>query len=104
MATTSRKGQKAKPWTDAEEKRLIANVEKHVLCLSKAFKTTSQEIGRSESACAGHWYQRTSLKCGKTLFMTVSGKHVAVNRKNSKGQPLTLPLYKRLLKVLGLSY
>jgi len=36
--------------------------------------------------------------------MTVSGKHVAVNRKNSKGQPLTLPLYKRLLKVLGLSY
>lgn len=100
----SRKGQKPNPWTAQEEERLIANVEKHVLCLTKAFEITSKEIGRTPAAVSGHWYQRTSINCGRTLFMTASGKSVAVNRKNSKGIPLKLSLYKRLLSILGLSY
>ena len=91
MAKSKRKGKKLKPWTSQEEDRLIANVEKHVLCLQKAFEQTSKEIQRSPKAVAGHWYNRTS-------------KHVAVNRKNSKGQPLKLSLYKRLLNILHLSY
>lgn len=104
MAKSKRKGKKLKPWTSQEEDRLIANVEKHVLCLQKAFEQTSKEIQRSPKAVAGHWYNRTSKTSGRTLFMTVSGKHVAVNRKNSKGQPLKLSLYKRLLNILHLSY
>ena len=100
----SRKGQKVNKWSQADEDRLIKNVEKHVLCLQKAFNATSKEIQRSPKAIAAHWYQKTSQSCGKTIFMTVSGKHVAVNRKNSKGQPLQLPLYKRLLSILGLKY
>ncbi len=92
------------PWTQNDEDILIKNVEKHVLCLTKAFNATSKEIQRSPKAVAAHWYSRTSMQCGKTLFMTVSGKHVAVNRKNSKGQPLKLPIYKRLLAILGLNY
>ena len=92
------------PWTQNDEDILIKNVEKHVLCLTKAFEVTSKEIQRSPKAVAAHWYQRTSQNCGKTLFMTVSGKHVAVNRKNSKGQPLKLPIYKKLLAILGLNY
>lgn len=92
------------PWTQNDEDILIKNVEKHVLCLTKAFEATSKEIQRSPKAVAAHWYSRTSIQCGKTLFMTVSGKHVAVNRKNSKGQPLKLPIYKRLLAILGLNY
>lgn len=92
------------PWTQNDEDILIKNVEKHVLCLTKAFEVTSKEIQRSPKAVAAHWYSRTSMQCGKTLFMTVSGKHVAVNRKNSKGQPLKLPIYKRLLAILGLNY
>lgn len=100
----SRKGQKIKPWSDKEEQRLLANVEKHVLCLTRAFEITSKEIQRTPRAVAGHWYQRTSIKSGRTLFITASGKHVAVNRKNSKGVPLKLPLYKKLLSLLGLSY
>lgn len=104
MAKTSRKGIKPIPWTELEEKRLIANVEKHVLCLTKAFELTSKETLRTPGAVSAHWYAKTSMNCGKTLFLTASGKHVAINRKNSKGQPLTTPLYKRLLKLLGLPF
>ena len=100
----SRKGKKVNKWTQADEDRLIKNVEKHVLCLARAFEQTSKEIQRSPKAISAHWYQKTSQSCGKTLFMTVSGKHVAVNRKNSKGKPIQLPLYKRLLSILGLKY
>lgn len=81
---------KMKKWSQADEDRLIKNVEKHVLCLAKAFRQTSLELQRSPKAVAVHWYKYTSRKCGRTLFMTVSGSHVAVNRKNSKGQPLKL--------------
>lgn len=102
--TNSRKGKKIVRWSVSDEIRLIKNVEKHVLCLQKAFNVTSKELQRSPKAVAAHWYSRTSKQCGKTLFMTVSGKHVAVNRKNSKGQPLKLSLYKRVLALLGLNY
>lgn len=100
----SRKGKKVNKWTQADEDRLIKNVEKHVLCLTKAFEVTSKEIQRSPKAISAHWYQKTSKQCGRTLFATVSGKHVAVNRKNSNGQPLKLSLYKRILSILGLKY
>ena len=92
------------PWTQNDEDILIKNVEKHVLCLTKAFEATSKEIQRSPKAVAAHWYSRTSIQCGKTLFLTASGRHVAINRKNSKGQPLKLPIYKKLLAILGLNY
>jgi hypothetical protein len=97
-------GQKTKRWTAQDEYKLIKNVEKHVLCLTKAFEATSKEIQRSPKAVQAHWYMKTSKYCGRTLFMTVSGKHVAVNRKNAKGQPIRVPIYKRLLSILGLSY
>ena len=32
------------PWTQNDEEVLIRNVEKHVLCLTKAFEVTSKEI------------------------------------------------------------
>lgn len=100
----SRKGVKRNPWTSKEEDRLIANVEKHVLCLTKAFEITSKEIQRSPKAVAARWYQRTSIQSGRTLFATISGKHVAVNRKNGKGQPLKLSMYKKILSFLGFKY
>lgn len=103
MAKYSRKGKKLNKWSQADEDILIKNVEKHVLCLQKAFAVTSKEIQRSPKAISAHWYQRTSKNCGKTLFMTVSGKHVAINRRMGKGQPLKNSLYKRILSFLGLS-
>lgn len=106
MASKSVKGtkKKAPKWPKAHEAILLRNVEKHVLCLRRAFEITAEEVHRSTQAVAAHWYQSTSKKCGRALFMTVSGSHMAVNRKNSKGQPIKLPLYKKLLVVLGLHY
>lgn len=104
MAKVSRKGQKAKPWTQSDEDRLIENVKNNVTNLSKAFKLTSKEIQRTPGACAGHWYANTSIKSGHCLFMTISGQHIAINRKNGKGKKSTLPLFKRVLVLFKLSY
>lgn len=103
MANNSNK-KKAVRWSQADEDMLIKNVEKHVLCLKKAFEKTSLELQRSPKAVATHWYNKTSKNCGRTLFMTVSSSHVAVNRKNSKGTPLRATLYRRLLSILRLRY
>lgn len=104
MSNSSNKCKKAPKWSQRDEDRLIANIEKHVLCLRRAFEITSKEVQRSPKAVAAHWYQKTSKNCGRTLFATVSGRHIAVNRKNSKGQPLKVSLYKRVLALLGLKY
>lgn len=100
----SRKGQKPIPWTSHEEDRLIKNVRNNVTNLTRAFKVTSNEIQRTPGAISAHWYARTSKDSKHTLFLTCSGKHVAVNRKNGKGQPLKLPLYKKILAIFGLQY
>lgn len=102
MATKKQK--KLIPWTEAEEERLIKNVKNHVTCLKKAFYQTSKEIQRTPGAISAHWYASTSVKSGHCIFVTISGKHIAVNRKNGKGNKSTLPLYKKVLALLGLSY
>ena len=99
----SRKGQKPIPWTANDESRLIANVRNNVTNLNKAFEQTSKEIQRSPRAVAAHWYTHTSRDKTQVLFITISGKHVAFNRKNGKGQPSTLPLYKKVLAFFGVS-
>lgn len=100
----SRKGQKAMPWTQQDEDRLIENVKNNVTNLSKAFKLTSKEIQRTPLACSAHWYANTSIKSGHCLFMTVSGQHIAINRKNGKGKKSSLPLFKKVLALFKLSY
>jgi hypothetical protein len=97
------KNKKVKRWSQAEEDILIKNVEKNVLCLHKAFEQTALEIQRSPGAVAARWYQYTSKNCG-TKFATISGRHVASNRKNSKGKPLKLSIFKKILSLLGLKY
>ena len=98
------KGTKIKKWTQAEEDVLIANIKKSPTNLRKAFKQTSLEIQRSEKAITAHWYTKTSKDNTHVLFLTVSGKHVAFNRKNGKGQKSSLPLYKKILAFFGVSY
>ena len=98
-----KKKQKAARWTAADEEVLINNVRENVTNLAKAFRQTSKELQRSTLACSAHWYANTSIKSGHCLFVTLSGKHVSVNRKNGKGKPSSMPLYKRVLRVLGLS-
>jgi hypothetical protein len=98
-----RKG-KRKPWTANDEERLIKNVQKHVLCLKKAFEKTSKEINRSPKAVAAHWYTHTSRDQKHVLFLTMSGQHVAFNRKNSKGQASNMSLFKKVLSFFGVAY
>jgi hypothetical protein len=97
------KGKTRKPWTANDEERLLKNVQKHVLCLKKAFEQTSKEINRSPKAVAAHWYTHTSRDQKHVLFLTMSGRHVAFNRKNSKGQASTMPLFKKVLAFFGVS-
>ena len=99
----SRKGKKLIPWTANDEERLLKNVQKHVLCLKKAFEQTSKEINRSPKAVAAHWYTHTSRDQKHVLFLTMSGKHVAFNRKNSKGQTSTMPLFRKVLAFFGVT-
>jgi hypothetical protein len=97
------KGKTRKRWTATDEERLLKNVQKHVLCLKKAFEQTSKEINRSPKAVAAHWYTHTSRDQKHVLFLTMSGRHVAFNRKNSKGQASTMPLFKKVLAFFGVS-
>lgn len=92
------------PWTQDEEDILIKNVRNNVTNLRKAFYQTSLEIQRSEKAITGHWYQHTSKQGDHCLFLTVSGQHVAINRKNGKGQPTTLSFFQKVLAIFGLKY
>ena len=93
---------KQRRWTQADEDILISNVEKHVLCLQKAFNNAAKVIHRSPKAVAAHWYQKTSRNSGRTLFATVSGRHVAVNRKNGSGEPLKKGIFMKILSLLKL--
>lgn len=96
--------QKHPKWTSSEEDVLIKNVKNNVTNLSKAFRQTSVETQRTKAAVMAHWYANTSIKSGHCLFMTISGKHIAINRKNGKGKSSSLPLYKKILSLLGLTY
>lgn len=90
------------PWTLQEEERMLANIESSITNLSKAFEKTSKEINRTPSAVAGHWYSHVSRDTNHVLFLTVSGKHVAINRKNGKGNPSKLSVFQRILAILGM--
>lgn len=101
MARTDRKFR----WSQAEEEILIRNVEKHVLCLNKAFEITAKELQRTPGAVANHWYSKTSVKGDKTLFGLVSGTYLVVNRKNakeSKADVMPIGVFRKILKLLGL--
>lgn len=70
-------------WTEAEINILKSNVEKNFGNLSKAFKLTSQQTGRSYDAVLNYWYRnRNTNKLGITFF-ACSTKKVITNRKNA---------------------
>ena len=99
----AKKARSMKRWTNEEDERLIKNVRNYPTNLKHAFMLTSKEIQRTPGAVASRWYLYVS-KSGATPFLTMSGKHIAANRKNGKGVPTKLSLYKRVLALLGLSY
>lgn len=70
-------------WTEAEINILKSNVEKNFGNLSKAFKLTSQQTGRSYHAVQIYWYRNRDTNKLGTTFFACSTKRVVTNRKNT---------------------
>jgi len=90
-------------WTAEEESKLFAQIKAFPQNLSKCFLLVAEDIGRSPSAVQAHWYTVTSKKPQYVGFVTVSGKHKSVNRKNGMGERSTEGIFKRILRLLGIT-
>lgn len=88
-------------WSNEEEQVLIDQVRHYPNNLSRAFKVTGEEIGKSEDAVRNQWYNHT--RHSETIFMTVGAKNMNINSKNSSTtQPIQLSIWRRILRLLGL--
>jgi len=90
-------------WSNSEDERLIRQVKAFPQNLSKCFLIVSEEIGRTETAVAAHWYQKLSKSerlQKEPLFFTASPKSVSKNRKNSMGVESSPSIWRRLITVL----
>ena len=78
-------------WSNEEKQVLIDQVRQYPNNLSRAFKATGEEIGKSEDTVRSQWYNHT--RHSETIFMTVGAKNMNINSKNSSTtQPVQLPI------------
>ena len=93
---------KNKRWTSAEDTQVVDQVRKSPTNLKHAFKEAARVTGRSETACSNRWYTVLSKDKANACFITISGKHKSLNRKNGKGTACNQSLFTRVLKLLGI--
>lgn len=93
---------KRKRWTSTEDTQVVDQVRKSPTNLKQAFKEAARVTGRSELACSNRWYTVLSKDNNNACFITVSGQHKSLNRKNSSGTSCTNNLFTRVLKLLGI--
>lgn len=68
-------------WSNEEEQVLIDQVRQNPGNLSRAFRATSNELGKSYYAVKMQWYNRT--RHSETIFMTVGANNtISTNQKN----------------------
>ena len=91
-----------KRWTTTEDSIVVEQVRKSPTNLKQAFKEAARVTGRSVPACSQRWYTVLSKDKSNACFITVSGQHKSLNRKNSKGTSCTNNLFTRVLKLLGI--
>ena len=91
-----------KRWTTTEDSIVVEQVRKSPTNLKQAFKEAARVTGRSASACSQRWYTVLSKDKSNACFITVSGQHKSLNRKNSTGTSCTNNLFTRVLKLLGI--
>lgn len=103
MAKSQKNKKSMKRWSAGEDDRLLENIRNNPTNLKHAFQITSVEVQRTPAACATRWYNTVS-KGPYTAYIKASGKHIIVNRSFGTGKPLKLPLFKRILAILGLQY
>ena len=88
-------------WTNEEEQVLIDQVRINPSNLSRAFRNASNITGRSPHSCEQRWY--TKVRHSETVFMTIGARNMSVNSKvNNNPQPVSVPIWRRILKLLGL--
>ena len=88
-------------WTNEEEQVLIDQVRQNPDNLARAFRATSEIIGRNPHSIEQRWY--TKVRYSETVFMTIGANAMSVNSKNSDNtQPVSVPIWRRLLNLLGL--
>ena len=93
---------KNKRWTSTEDTQVVDQVKKSPTNLKQAFKEAARVTGRSETACSNRWYTVLSKDKANACFITISGKHKSLNRKNGKGTACNKSLFTRVLKLLGI--
>ena len=91
-----------KRWSAAEDSIVVDQVRKSPTNLTQAFKEAARVTGRSELACSNRWYTVLSKDKNNACFITVSGQHKSINRKNGTGTSCTNNLFIRVLKLLGI--
>ena len=93
---------KGKKWTSTEDTQVVDQVRKSPTNLKHAFKEAARVTGRSEIACSNRWYTVLSKDKSNACFITVSGKHKSLNRKNGQGTACNKSLFTKVLKLLGI--
>lgn len=91
-----------KRWTTTEDSIVVEQVRKSPTNLKQAFKEAARVTGRSVLACSQRWYTVLSKDKNNACFITVSGQHKSLNRKNGTGTSCTNNLFTRVLKLLGI--
>ena len=95
MTTTKRR------WTNEEEQVLIDQVRQNPSNLARAFRATSDIIGRSPHCVEQRWYGK--VRHSETVFINICARNMSVNSKNSDNtQPVSVPIWRRILRLLGL--
>ena len=89
-----------KRWTLAEDERLVRQVKAFPQNLHKSFLMVAEELGRTESAVAGRWYQHVSKNPANVCFFTASPRYVSKNRKNGEGVETNNSIWRRLMNII----
>ena len=91
-----------KRWTAQEDMIVVSEVKNSPTNLKAAFEKASKMTGRSKNACMCRWYIVLSKDKANACFVTISGKHQALNRKNGDGVKCSTSIFTRVLKILGI--
>ena len=93
-------------WTNKEEQVLISQVRQSPNNLARAFRATSEIIERNPHCVEQHWYLKT--RHSGTIFMTIgsntknSNSKVVRENTTDNTKSVQLPVWRRILKLLGL--
>ena len=87
-------------WSTEEDQRLLRQVRAFPQNLHKCFIIVSEEINRTPTAVASHWYTKVSKNPEVLCFFTASPKHFSKNRKNGMGIATGENIWKKFMRII----